>query len=295
MFFQHFLRVTWGFSLAVLALEAETESFLGEQKEPRASELSLGASELSHPKDKEAGRFIHKLPLRGAAAPGTLVFLRVRVTGALRRGAQVFAGRPVRGMWGTCPSSCGGWGGRDGGETEARGRGERRTDQETDPRGRSAPSPSSRNSASESQLRLCLWSLSPAVPTSLVTRPPGQGPASWGLWAEEVAGRLDPSPCGPLPSHWCPRSSAQLSVLQDSGEAGAGGARCLEGAADSGSRLVSAVKSSYSLPRGRGEVSRPEGSGPRPGPRPRTHLVPVLHLQGDVGGGRLLTLLPIDQ
>ena len=110
MFFQHFLRVTWGFSLAVLALEAETESFLGEQKEPRASELSLGASELSHPKDKEAGRFIHKLPLRGAAAPGTLVFLRVRVTGALRRGAQVFAGRPVRGMWGTCPSSCGGWG-----------------------------------------------------------------------------------------------------------------------------------------------------------------------------------------
>lgn len=118
--------------------------------------------------------------------------------------------------------------------------------------------------ASEPQLRLCLWSLSPAVPTSLVTRPPGQSPASWGLWAEEVAGRLDPSPCGPLPSQRCPRSSAQLSVFQDSRAGGAGGARCLEGAADSGSRLVSAVKSSYSLPRGRGEVSGPEGSGPRP-------------------------------
>ena len=228
MFFQHFLRVTWGFSLAVLALEAETESFLGEQKEPRATELSPGASELSHPKDKEAGRFIHKLPLRGAA-PGTLVFLRVRATGALRRGAQVFAGRPVRGMWGTCPSSCRAWGGIDGGETEARGRGETRTDQETDPRGRSAPSPSSRNSASESRLRLPLVTepCCPDIPghPSTRTRPCFLG--SVGRRSSRVAG---PQPLRPpaLPAV----SSVLCAVICPPG-LGAGG--CWRGEVSGGS------------------------------------------------------------
>lgn len=63
------------------------------------------------------------------------------------------------------------------------------------------------------------------------------------------------------------------------GLGGVGGrARCLEGAADAGSRLVSTVKSSYSFPRGRGEVSRPEGSRPRPwAPSPGPRPIPVSH------------------
>ena len=179
--------------LAVLAPKAELESIsLGDRRSsgPRNSArrpLSCPTARTRKLRDLFTNCHSEDQRLLEPAAPGTLVFLRVWATGALRWGAQVFAGRPVRGMWGTCLAGAGlGAGWADGGETEGQGRGER-TDRERDRKGRCAPSPSSRNTASESQLRLWPWSLSPAVPTSLVTRPPGQSPASWGLRAEEAA------------------------------------------------------------------------------------------------------------
>lgn len=101
--------------------------------------------------------------------------------------------------------------------------------------------------------------------TSLVTVHQDKSPASWGLWAEEAAWRLAPATVAP-----CPATGVlgPLRSICPPGLGWEGGARRLEGAADAGGGLVSAVKSDSHSREVRGEISRPGGLGPAPGQRP---------------------------
>lgn len=219
--------------------EGRTSISLGDRRSSGPQGLSPGPLSCPTRKDKGSWEIYSPTATQRTSGSGNSGFPACLGHGRPQvGGAGIHAGRPVRGMWGTCPSVVSRRRRRQRGAAAGR----EKDRQGGTGKGDLLPAPAA-ETASESQPEL--WPWSPALlsrhPWSPVHR---DKVLSWGLWAKRPPGGW-PQPLWP-PALRCPRSS--LRSICPPGLGWEGGARRLEGAADAGGSWSESATKSDSPP-----------------------------------------------